>query len=150
MYESQKLEMGLIDSMTMFWSNMGEDLLKVNRERQENRRELDASTPAMRRASVMLSDNEPPLPSRLSSRIDIKNAVSRIDITNPKESSALKGRQTMFDLVTLVAPKRDPTFIHPRHTVKIKWDIFVGGFIVYSVLAVPYSIAFDLDPNGEV
>jgi len=34
--------------------------------------------------------------------------------------------------------------IHPRASWKIKWDLFIGIFIVYSVVVVPYEMAFDV------
>tara|TARA_B110000971_G_C19867534_1_gene434584 strand:- start:331 stop:831 length:501 start_codon:yes stop_codon:yes gene_type:complete len=38
--------------------------------------------------------------------------------------------------------------IHPRNPAKIKWDLFCGVLIVYSVLVVPFRIGFDSDAKG--
>jgi hypothetical protein len=38
--------------------------------------------------------------------------------------------------------------IHPEYEPKLKWDIGVGVLIVYSVVVVPYRIAFAVDATG--
>ena len=40
--------------------------------------------------------------------------------------------------------------IHPRWLPKILWDLFVGVFIMYSVVVVPYRLGFNVDVSfGE-
>ena len=37
---------------------------------------------------------------------------------------------------------------HPYHPHKMKWDLALAAMIVYSVLTIPYRIAFDVDATG--
>ena len=38
--------------------------------------------------------------------------------------------------------------IPPGHRHKVKWDILLAVFIMYSVLTVPYRIGFSSDAEG--
>ncbi|GMI22635.1 hypothetical protein TeGR_g8994, partial [Tetraparma gracilis] len=38
--------------------------------------------------------------------------------------------------------------IHPKNPLKIRWDMFCGVLIVYSVIVIPWRIGFDVDSEG--
>merc|ERR1711865_660450 len=38
--------------------------------------------------------------------------------------------------------------IHPEKDEKVYWDLTVGAFIVFSVIMVPYRLAFQVEPSG--
>lgn len=38
--------------------------------------------------------------------------------------------------------------IHPENPRKIRWDLYVGGLIIYSVLMIPFQICYDLPSEG--
>ena len=41
-----------------------------------------------------------------------------------------------------------PCIIHPKNMKKIKWDLFIGFIIIWTVLITPYRIGFDLPASG--
>lgn len=38
--------------------------------------------------------------------------------------------------------------IHPRNKYKVRWDLFTGSLIIFSVLYVPWDVAFDIEMNS--
>jgi CRP-like cAMP-binding protein len=44
----------------------------------------------------------------------------------------------------------DKWIIFPKLDAKIRWDIFVGVLIVYSVLIIPVQIGFDVSPSSDL
>jgi len=73
----------------------------------------DAKTPSPK------SDTPTPSSLKSSYRITIAASASRARKTSKKK---MKG------------------VIHPRHPTKVKWDLFCGVLIIYSVLIVPFRI----------
>jgi hypothetical protein len=41
--------------------------------------------------------------------------------------------------------KTPNTLFHPSHPLKVRFDIFVGVLIVYSVIAVPFRLGFSVE-----
>ena len=39
-------------------------------------------------------------------------------------------------------------FVHPQYNIKQRFDILIGMLIIYSVVAIPYQIAFDIDSEA--
>lgn len=86
------------------------------------------------------------------------------DLYNAQESeknnelaAQMKARKQAAWAIAHIIEARDDrlkhtlTYIHPESTWKIRWDIAVGAVIVYSVLIIPYHLAFDLsDENHQV
>jgi len=52
------------------------------------------------------------------------------------------------ELVPLASNEYHWSVIDPASSAKLAWDVFVGVFILVSVLSVPYFIGFDQDPTG--
>jgi len=40
--------------------------------------------------------------------------------------------------------------IEPKNTWKVRWDMLIGVFIVYTVLVLPWRIGFDTDASGAM
>jgi hypothetical protein len=39
-------------------------------------------------------------------------------------------------------------FIHPNHPLKMRWDLLLALMIMYSVISIPFRIAFEFDAEG--
>jgi hypothetical protein len=47
-------------------------------------------------------------------------------------------------------PARPCYIIDPRWKWKMRWDLLLGFFIVYSVVTIPYRLAYSYDPEGMI
>ncbi|EGZ17304.1 hypothetical protein PHYSODRAFT_503276 [Phytophthora sojae] len=55
------------------------------------------------------------------------------------------------DLVPVIQPEKvkyDRWFIQPRAAWKVRWDLWIGFIIAYSVILIPYRIGFGIDLSG--
>lgn len=51
-------------------------------------------------------------------------------------------------MVPTVQPDKvnyDRWFIQPRATWKVRWDLWIGSIIAYSVVLIPYRIGFGIE-----
>ena len=42
----------------------------------------------------------------------------------------------------------DRLIIDPGHPFKVKWDLLIGFLIIYSIIAIPYTLCFDVPQNA--
>ena len=52
------------------------------------------------------------------------------------------------DTIPKTTQNRKWWLIDPNDSRKVSWDLFVGVFIVYSVLSVPFFLGFQVSPSG--
>eukprot|EP01031_Cornospumella_fuschlensis_P038380 gene38380-46646_t len=38
---------------------------------------------------------------------------------------------------------------HPDHPLKLLWDVFLSGLVLYSVIIIPYNIGFQMAPTNS-
>ena len=70
----------------------------------------------------------------------VRNGTAAIETDMEEEEEAEDGTQS--DIPPGV------WLIHPSHPTKVKWDIFVGVLIFYSVVSVPFRIGFNIEADG--
>ncbi|GMI21874.1 hypothetical protein TrCOL_g56 [Triparma columacea] len=45
---------------------------------------------------------------------------------------------------------RSQNFIHPKNKTKIRWDMYCGALIIYSVCLIPWRIGFEVEAEGLI
>ena len=50
----------------------------------------------------------------------------------------------------VAAAERKKTYIHPKNKTKIRWDMYCGILIVYSVCVIPWRIGFEVEAEGLI
>ncbi|GMH49804.1 hypothetical protein TrRE_jg7485 [Triparma retinervis] len=46
--------------------------------------------------------------------------------------------------------ERGQTYIHPKNKTKIRWDMYCGALIIYSVCVIPWRIGFEVEAEGLI
>jgi CRP-like cAMP-binding protein len=78
---------------------------------------------------------------RASRRVDQEKGTDIIDNGAMKHSVNNYNNPTIADHLFLFSQ----LLIHPEHPAKIYWDLSIGVLIIYSIITVPYRIAFEVE-----
>lgn len=102
---------------------------------------------------------------RMKSKILIGGEASEVARLNPEVFSYMRLDELRFEQVFATRTLDPETggkvtdnetdadvlkryIVPPHHSRKVKWDLFVGAMVLYSVMVIPWRFGFGIDPGG--
>merc|ERR1719183_1721147 len=62
--------------------------------------------------------------------------------------SGMMARSFTATSKTQIPQEQGKYIINPLNKIKIGWDLYVGALIIYSVLTIPMTLSFSVEPEG--